>query len=319
MKVRSILLMLVVLMMGSTALATTDLYVISMQRNSMVTLNADTHEDVGVWFGNGNCGTTPGWLETSNDEASLFVAAHNWSGTGTIKQVSAADGSLIATIDPALIDGRGVVQNAAGDLYGIQRDGAIYKYDSSASWAKTQIHIGGVAGLNSIAGSLDIGPDGNLYTINCGPGSAGEVQKFAPDGTHLGMFIDLPGPGVYPYMLEWGPNGNLFVATGNQHTVQEFTIAGTMVKEYTDMSMAFDPTAGIGFHPITGNLFVSMNGANGAIHEFNTTTGGYVGLVSDSVDFPTYFDQLGDIEIIPEPATMVLLGLGGLLLRRKRA
>ena len=314
MKVKCILLMLVVLMMGSTALAATEMFIASMQRGRVTKFDVDTKVQ-NVWWSAALSPNGTGWMDTSNDKQSLFVASSNWNGAGaTIQQVSVADGSIITTIDNTLVAARGVVQDAAGDVYGCQYDGAIYKYDASASWARSLIHAAGADGLTKLA-SLDIGPDGNLYTLDVQAGGTGTVHKLALDGTYIGLFKDLPGPGPYPFMIEFGPNGNLYAATGNQHSVQEFDGAGTMVREYTDMSMAFDATSGIGFHPITGNMFVSMVNVN-KIHEFNTTTGAYVGLFTDNTDA---MGLLGDIEIIPEPATMLLLGLGGLLLRRKRA
>lgn len=51
----------------------------------------------------------------------------------------------------------------------------------------------------------------------------------------------------------------------------------------------------------------------------NTAVGNAIGLYSDMREVNT-FGTFDDLEIIPEPATIVLLGLGGLsLLRRKRA
>ena len=123
MKSKSILLILLVLMMGSTVLATTDMYVVSAQRNRVTKFDVDTKVQT-VWWSDA-LGDCPTYLDTSNDKASLFVSGHNWNGPGAkISQISVADGS-VTVIDDTLVAARGIVQDAAGDLYGGQYDGAI--------------------------------------------------------------------------------------------------------------------------------------------------------------------------------------------------
>lgn len=106
-------------------------------------------------------------------------------------------------------------------------------------------------GINFAMG-LAFDSKGNLYVANNG-GST--IEKFAPDGTDLGVFANNVSR---PTGLAFDAAGNLYVANfGN--TIERFSPIGTPLIPFTSLSL--NNPEGLAFDS-SGNLYVANNGSD---------------------------------------------------------
>lgn len=201
------------------------------------------------------------------------------------------------------------------------------------------------------------GPDGQLYIAVCGSGAGqGEIgiYRFNPATKQLSSRFNTSLLNGYPIGLAWGPGDDLFVSldarsvSNEPHSVVridgesgDFEGVFTTENIYFPQSLAFGPD---------GNLYVGNQNVD-TITCYNpdglyldtivTGAGNPQGLYflpdGDLIwgrggpDFSRYDFQSGsstpfssgysfafEMVLVPEPTTLLLLGLGGVMLRRKR-
>lgn len=138
---------------------------------------------------------------------------------------------------------------------------------------------GGVGGL-SLPEGLTFGPNGNLFVSNFRLSSVSEYN--GTTGAFVTAFVPPPSGGansstlVGPIGLTFGPNGNLFVSSGDTNSVQEYNGAtGAFVTTFVPRgSGGLAVPWGLTFGA-NGDLFVSSRDTNSVL-EYNGTTGAFV-------------------------------------------
>jgi streptogramin lyase len=157
-------------------------------------------------------------------------------------------------------------------------DGVVREYHRD-SGVYMQSHGRGVVAQ---AYDLVFGQDRLLYVASRG---TNEVIRIDPDSGEKVVFVHAWPSGVTePVSLTFGPNGNLFVLSGDDGSVREYhgetgAFLGMFVAAGSGgMSM---PST-IRFGP-NGNLFATSSG-NHRILEYDGTTGQFVGTFADSTD-----------------------------------
>ena len=114
---------------------------------------------------------------------------------------------------------------------------------------------------------------------------------------------------VTPWGLSFDRNGNLYAFNGSNggNTIEKFDLNGNKSAFASDMDMPM--LWGLAFDN-SGNLFAAAFDA-GTIEKFDSSG-------NMSVSASGLMGPVGIAVEIPEPATLLLLGLGGLMLRKKR-
>jgi hypothetical protein len=143
-------------------------------------------------------------------------------------------------------------------------------------------------------------------------GGMNNFTKITANGTDIGWLYQNAnnGLGVYDPSAPFG--GTTVAYSGLEYTISDDFLA-TMIIDFG--SQTYDIT----YENLTAGGSASVTDVpfyNGASVSLATAQAGNGRIIFD----PSYHDLwVDDISIVPEPATMVLLGLGSLLIRRKKA
>jgi len=134
-------------------------------------------------------------------------------------------------------------------------------------------------------------------------------------GAFLGVFAS--GGGLKgPRDLAFGPDKNLYVgdAWGARNVLRYNGTTGAFMDSFTSGHNNSE-CDGIAFGP-DGNLYVSSTWGENQIIRYNGRTGAFIDQFvtpsSGGLSHPTY------LLFTPEPASIILLGIGGLMLRKRR-
>jgi len=240
-------------------------------------------------------------------------------------------GVWVQTVVPHLNDGApsvgmGIAFGPDGDLYvGDWYRARIDRYAAGSFTLKSSYaHVDG-DNLGTPTG-MALAPDGNLLVISGGFNKVLEFDTGDGELNLLGEFAALTGS-QQPRDLTFGPNGNLFVtgggtAFGGGGNVMEFDgTTGAYLGDFVP-TLSTQTTAGLRFDNY-GRLLVSVYDAvNGyRVRMFDATTGAPLGDFygpgegGGGLDGSPYYMS---IKPIPEPATISLLVIAGLLLVRRR-
>lgn len=167
-------------------------------------------------------------------------------------------------------------------------------------------------GVVAWADGHDWDPSGNLYVSDF---VNNQIKKFSPTGAYLGVFAS--GSGLLgPLDMRFGPGGDLYVNSFNSGHIKRYDgVTGAFEGNFINLAAA---TQGQTIGP-DGALYVGSYTAN-FIRRYDVNTGAFLGTFvspgSGGLAQPNNF--VFGPEVVPEPATMAALGLGLLMLRRRR-
>jgi hypothetical protein len=138
----------------------------------------------------------------------------------------------------------------------------------------------------------------NLFESDRG---SGNIYEFTPGGTR-GIFAS----GLSPVGLAFDSADNLFEGDERSGNIYKFTPGGTRSTFASGLDypqcLAFDSA---------GNLFEADHGSN---HIYEFTPGGALSNFASGLNGPSALA----FQPVPEPGTLLLFGLGGLAIVRKR-
>jgi T5SS/PEP-CTERM-associated repeat protein len=293
---------------------------------SDATFSGGTITNTGTISGQGwasNSVTNNGTVRSSGGKLTLAGSGFTNSGTGRIEAL--ADSTVFVT--QGLANNQGDITLLGGVFDNgnqtIENSGSITGYGTFRSGGLTNIetgHIGIGLGDFEIIGAVV--NNGNVYI------ESGSTAVFYDDvsgsgsftGTGTTMFLGSLSPGSSPGIMSFEGN----VALGSA-AVLEIELAGTLPGDYDVIDVAGDLTlAGIldvvlidSFEPDFGDTFdiLDFNPAN-LFGTFDTINLPELSGTLAWDALPLY--TTGEISVVPEPATIGLLGLGSLALLRKR-
>jgi glucose/arabinose dehydrogenase len=212
-------------------------------------------------------------------------------------------------VDSGLSNPIGLTFDGGGNLYVVNNNyGEIMKYTSTGGVLS---NVATVFANMSTAGVLAFDNSGNLFV---GSGSFQGINKFTSTGGVLSnvptFFSSSDGP---TWGLAVDSNRNVYAALPTANEIEKFTPAGVGTVFATN---GLDWPSGLAFDS-NGNLFVT-NVNNGTIMEF-ISTGGTLSNVGSVFASPGMITpQCIAVQVIPEPATLSLMALGGVALIRRR-
>ena len=165
-----------------------------------------------------------------------------------------------------------------------------------------------------LTGTITIGIDGSLEGNGTIIGSIAN-QGIVKSGSVTGVYwlpLDAPGTLTVTGDYEQESNGilDLFMAGSDADSFSRISIGG---QAYLDGELSLSLIDG--FIPNIGDIFEILNAGScyGTFSSFNV-----IGLPNDMFFDIEYGSNNVVLEVVPEPATLVLLGLGGLFLRKRK-
>lgn len=262
---------------------------------------------------------------------------------GLISSSMAALGSAIVELDfQYLSDGMTVVTDGAGVAPGSWGD--VDAYDSAGvqdSW-RVAGNVPTYATYDTTG--LPAGMDG--YAINTGGlWNDDAVLGNTGNGFTSMIRVNLLNAGTTDWQVLWGrptdyiifidpeDNINLYIdGVGDTWNVVSAAKAGMGTDTWVDLAFTFDGVGGDGLDDtyclyLNGQLVYTNTadtGVNNSDVEHLGATGGGGQVFTGVIDYYAYYDgaataeEIAALAVIPEPATMALLGFGALAMLRKR-
>jgi DNA-binding beta-propeller fold protein YncE len=227
------------------------------------------------------------------DSSGNLYAANFGSSSGTIDRFSPS-GTYLGTFYSTASDmPSGLAIDSSDNLY-VTEHSVIEKISPSGTDLGT---------FASAPGSywpvgLAFDSSGNLYMTR-----PSYIVRFSPSGDELGTFASFPDS-YWPVGLAFDSSGNLYAACYNSGTIEKFDSSGNgsvfASGLHGPVGLAFDSN---------GNLYAACYNS-GTIEKFDSS--GNRSLFASGLGSPGY------ITVIPEPATLLLLTLGAVILRKPK-
>lgn len=162
----------------------------------------------------------PGGL-AFDDSGVLYVAEDDFGDDEVFRFLP--DGSPLSPIGAGVLNEPwGVAVDSAGRLYVLEDLGPIERFDSAGNYL-------GQFAVNpaQIARGIAIDSNDNVFVTST---AAGRIDKFAPDGTYLGLFASgVPGA----WGIDVDENDHVYVAAHNTGTIEHFDPSGADLGSFT--------------------------------------------------------------------------------------
>lgn len=203
----------------------------------------------------------------------------------------------------------GIAMSPGGDLYGISDDEAFYTLDPFTGSAT---RVGGVP-LPFGEGDIDFDPTtGLLYGV--GFTSARPVLVLIDLLTGTPTVVGTVAEFHDPSAMAFDSGGSLYVIDVTTDTLLLLDKTNANVLSILPLSTPLGANAGMDFDPDTGILFVADGGTDSTdtLYTLATDTGQL------TVIGATQSRGVAGLDFIPDPGTFVLLGLGALLVGKRR-
>lgn len=270
--------------------------------NSVLKVNAAIPQVTGVFGSATNFDPLPGAmvqdsqgrvyiLETNQSRVRRFDRFGNFLGYFASGGLGPIAGMAIDASDNIYIGSGGA------DTFGIGDD-AIVRFSSNGIPLGTFGQASNTASGFIAGGPFAFDHQGNLYT-----GYAGQIVRYAPNGTSLGVFASTPSI----LGLAFNSQGELFVS--GAEGVLRFSSTGTSLGTFANNS----GSSGLAFDS-AGNLFVA-NDVTDTLSKYNPN-----GVLLATIGSPTLDGPVNLLFLTPEPTSLALIAwaVGMITVRRPR-
>ena len=266
-----------------------DLYVISFNTHSVIQFDAATGALVGT-FAQGGGGMHSPFDLRFGPNGNLFIT--NQAGWG-VSEYDGQTGEFLRTFtDGHTCDSTGLAFKPDGNLLVANLDSLCVSGPPFDCPFDPLSHLGCVGSsiaefdgtgegfIATFAQSvtpegLRFGPDGALYVsvLSAPQGINRAIIRYTDQGALLGQFnhetVGPPGDLLQPEGLDFGPDGNLYVADGLRNNVKVYDgVTGERIRQIANDGSLYRPI-GLEFGP-DGNLFVSST-MPGRVVEYDIT------------------------------------------------
>jgi WD40 repeat protein len=253
------------------------------------------------------------WGPDGNLYAISGISPTRWNLTKIDGNTGAKLGNVISYNDPnAFSAAKGIAFGPDGDLYlGDWYQNRIDRYEFGSFALKASYEAVAGDGMGT-PNFMTWAPNGHLMVVSGGWNSVLEFDTANDDVDLLGVFSTMPGV-QQPQDLAFGPNGNLFVTGGYMGNVVELDgTTGAYIGDFVSTEPGRLSATSLLFDD-HGRLLLTSSETGGArVLAYDAITGAPLGAFTE----PGNGGYL-TIKPAPEPASLVLLVLGGFLLRRR--
>jgi streptogramin lyase len=240
----------------------------------------------------------------------LFVS--QWSGGHGIYQYDGATGNYVNTFVPGP-SGPAFTFGPDGNVYVEEPDSDhINRYNgTTGALIDTFVSVADNGGLPAMI-DMTFGPNGNLFVshTNAVTNIFNVLEYDGTTGAFLGEFVTNGSGGLsYAAGLVFGPDGNLYVSDLVANVVRQYD--GTTGAFLSDFATGGGLTSPFGLtFGSDDNLYVVGHGSN-AVFRYDGTTGAFMDVFATTTNAaPSFLVFAEEAAPIPEPSTIVLLGLG---------
>jgi sugar lactone lactonase YvrE len=239
-----------------------------------------------------------------DSSGNLYVAN---AGNGTIEKIT--PGGAMSVFATGLNTPEGLAIDASGNVYVNSVGGSNINngtIEKITPGGKMSVFAAGV----TVPLGLAFDSSGNLYVSQ--GGGADTISKITPGGV-ISVFANLsPGSGLVG--LAFNSSGILYATDENLNQIDKITPGG-VVSVFASTGLPSNPQ-GLAFDS-SGNLFVAYAATapgtdGGSIEEF--TPGGVASLFGSTAGTRPSFLSFGPATTVPEPSTLILAGMGSLIL-----
>jgi hypothetical protein len=239
------------------------------------------------------------------------------------------DGSTVVTEGAGIAPGNWTVANNIYDSAGVQNEARVPGYVATYASYDTAGLPAGMDGYALRNGAVYLFDDA---VKNTGNGFTTMARVNLKD-VSTGWTTIIGRPNDYIIFINPAGNLNLFIqGVGDIWEIKTAAQFGTWTDTWVDLAFTFDGV-GDGLNADTYTLYVNgqvaytdtkVTTVNGTDLEHLGATGGGGQRFFGLIDYYAYYDgaataaEIQALTVIPEPATLVLLGLGSLTMLRKR-
>ncbi|MBS1705168.1 MAG: PEP-CTERM sorting domain-containing protein [Armatimonadetes bacterium] len=228
---------------------------------------------------------------------------------GKVFEYSGLTGALIRTVCSTDTVPHGIAQGSDGNIYvGAHSTNSIKKYNFATGALMQTIVTSGQLGLNGCR-DLRFNSAGDLFYV----GAQSEKIYKIPNGGSPTVFASFTGD---PSTIDFGFDGNIYAAGLWNSVIKRYSSSGTPL---SDFGSGFSAPRGLAFNEWNGvqSLFISENATN--MVKRYSTTGTLLGSFNTASVGVSDLSFLRSYTPVPEPTSIAIVGLGSLLLARRRS